>query len=629
MCGIAGYIEKTSRPGVLDAMLARIAHRGPDGDGQWTTTHGPWQVHLGHRRLAIIDLEGGKQPLANEDGSVQITFNGEIYNFQSLHERLVAQGHRFATRSDTEAIVHHFEQNGVAGIGALNGMYAFGIWSSPDGTLTLARDRVGIKPLYYAQLPEGGIAFASEMGALLEHPLVSRRLSSDGLLSLMFSDYAHPPFSMLEGVHKLVPGHLVVWQDGRLQHPTAHWRAADVPLGPEVMPTPELAQDLWERTADAVKRQMISDVEVGVLLSGGLDSSVVATLASKVNTGALHTFSIAFTEKSFDESNYARMVAQRIGATHVEETLSEDNLLDVVERALAMLDEPLADPAFLPQYLLCQLAARHVKVVLGGDGGDELWAGYPTYQAHVVSPLYGMVPARVRQRLVEAAIARLPVADRYSSLEWKLKRFALRWDSDPVRRHLRWMSNTDLGPLASALPFSQNVLPPTLRQPWPVGRDQLNDILQLDLCTYLPGSVLTKVDRASMAHSLEVRPPLLDNELLDYALALPSSVKLRRLHTKHLLKKAARGHVPDDIIDRPKKGFGIPLRKWLRGPLRGSLEAIMDQSPAWDTGLMDRNVFASWLRLHVDGSLDASKPLWALMVLDRWMRRFNITHTAR
>jgi asparagine synthase (glutamine-hydrolysing) len=628
MCGIAGVIEKNARPQLLDAMLSRLSHRGPDGDGRWQGKLGEWTVSLGHRRLSIIDLEGGRQPLGNEDGSVQITFNGEIYNFPRMREQLLARGHHFTTRSDTEVIVHHFEDTGAAGLRDLNGMFAVGLWSQKDGSLTLARDRVGIKPLYWAPLPDGGIVFASEMSAVLEHPDIARRVDPNGLLSFFFADYVHPPHTMLQGVNKLAPGHVLTWRNGSITQPAPMWRLTDVYSTPGHAPVPQLAADLWRRTGDAVKRQMVSDVEVGVLLSGGLDSSVVAALASKVNTGALHTFSIAFEEKTFDESSYARMVANRLGTTHTEETLSEHNVIDVVERALAQLDEPLADPAFLPQYLLCELAARHVKVVLGGDGGDELWAGYPTYQAHLASPVYGAIPRLMREHLVEAAIARLPVADRYSSLEWKLKRFALRWDEDPVRRHLRWMSSTDLEPLSRALPFSRTMLPATLATPWPTDADPLNRILKLDFCTYMSGSVLTKVDRASMAHSLEVRPPLLDNELVDFAFGLPSSVKLHGLTTKYLLKQAARGHVPDAVIDRPKKGFGIPLRKWLRGPLRPSLEGVVKASPVWDLGLLDRGVFSTWLSRHVEGTEDCSKPLWALLVLDRWARRFNVRHGA-
>lgn len=624
MCGIAGYIQKQPDHATLDAMLKRMVHRGPDGEGTWHGNREGWHVALGHRRLSIIDLEGGKQPLGNEDGSVQITFNGEIYNFQALRERLETRGHRFATRSDTEVIVHHHEERGVAGLRDLNGMFAVGLWTAADGTLVLARDRIGIKPLYWAPLPDGGIVFASEMSAVLTHPAVGRRLCSDGLLSCFFSDYVHPPFTMVQGIYKLPPGHYLTWKDGRVSEPTRFWHVDEVHGGEARGDVRTLAVQLWDRIGQAVKRQMVADVPVGVLLSGGLDSSIVATHAREFTSEPLRTFSIAFEEKSFDESSYARVLAKRIGSQHVEETLSERNLVDVVDQALGKLDEPLADPAFLPQYLLSQLAARHVKVVLGGDGGDELWAGYPTYQAHRAAPLYAAMPRPLRQRVIPMVARSLPVQDRYASLEWKIKRFALRWDDDPVRRHLRWMSSTDVGPLGQALPFSVGRQPPTLRENRTRDADALNGILKLDLTTYLPGSVLTKVDRASMAHSLEVRPPLLDNEMVDYSFSMPSHYKLRWLRTKFLLKEAARGHVPDEIIDRPKKGFGIPLRKWLRGPMRPLLDQIVQQSPLWDTGLMDCSVFRTWTEEHVAGVMDHSKALWVLLVTDRWMRREGI-----
>ncbi|MBI5498548.1 MAG: asparagine synthase (glutamine-hydrolyzing) [Deltaproteobacteria bacterium] len=620
MCGITGFIQKSPDTSALDEMLARIAHRGPDGHGRWVGRHGEWTVALGHRRLSIIDVEGGRQPLANEDSSVQITFNGEVYNFRELRERLVPR-HRFTTRSDTEVIVHLYEEDGAAAIPQLNGMFALGLWKQADGSLLLARDRVGIKPLYWARLPDGGLAFSSELWSLLAHPGVPRSISADGVLGYFFSDYLHPPGTILESVHKLPPGHTLRWQDGALSGPTRYWSVEDLSAVPTTETPARLAARLWDLTGEAVQRQMVSDVPVGVLLSGGLDSSLVAVHAGRASPEPLRTFSIAFEERSFDESSYARIIARQMRSIHVEETLSEKNLIDVVERALAQLDEPLADPAYLPQYLLSELAARHVKVVLGGDGGDELWAGYPTYQAHAVSPLYAALPHRIRRSAVERVIRRLPVQDRYSSLEWKLKRFALRFDDEPIRRHLRWMSATDLPNLWRALPSLDGRLPATLRDVRAPDHDALNRILKLDFTTYMSGSVLTKVDRASMAHALEVRPPLLDNDVVDWSFRTPSSLKLHRLQTKHLLKAAARGHVPDAIIDRPKKGFGIPLRTWLRGGLRPTLEGVLRESPVWDLGLLDRAVFGDWVRTHVEGSADHSKGLWALLVLDRWTRK--------
>ena len=630
MCGIAGFIEDAPEPEALPRMLAQIAHRGPDGQGEWHGTSGPWQVALGHRRLAIIDLATGAQPMDNEDGSVVITFNGEIYNFQALRPPLERQGHQFKTRSDTETIVHQFEQHGVEGVAALSGMFAFAIWDARAGRLTLARDRVGIKPLYYAELAGGGLVFASELSAVLAHGGVDGALSREGLASYFFSDYVHPPHTIVRGVKKLPPGHTLVWQRGQLEAPRAFWQVPATGAPPRDSDQ-ELARRLWREMDQAVESQLIADVPVGIFLSGGLDSSCIAALAAGRAPGRMKAFSIGFETATFDESAYARLVAGQLGVEHVVEMLREETLLEVLDPALDRLDEPLADPSYLPTYLLSRLAARHVKVVVGGDGGDELWGGYPTYRAHRYAALYGRLPRWFRERVVSPAIEHLPVDHRYQSLEWKLRRFANRFDDDRVRRHLRWMSSVDLPDLATAMGHADadadgkgtgaGIEPATLRAVLPGGDDWLNQILALDFTTYMPGSVLTKVDRASMAHGLEVRPPLLDNQLVDLAFSLPSGYKLRGQRGKYLLKRAAKGRIPDAVIDRPKKGFSIPLARWLAGPLRSRVESALAGSPLWDLGVLDRATFVAWQQQHQTRRQDRSKPLWALLVLDHWVRR--------
>lgn len=622
MCGIAGFISRARQPEVLDAMLARIAHRGPDGEGRWLGEQGGWHIHLGHRRLSIIDIEGGRQPMGNEDGRLQITYNGELYNFKDLRAAL-APRHHFATRSDTEVVVHHFEEHGAAGLSDLNGMFAFALWDGRSGALTLARDRPGIKPLYYAPLPDGGIAFASELWSLLRHPHIPKRISREGLLSYFFCDYALPPWSMVEGVKKLEPARSLTWRDGALSPSTPYWRLAPPPrasLGSEE----ELAEELWGRLRRAVERQMVADVPVGVFLSGGLDSSTVAELARECTPGRLRTFSIGFEMKSFDESDYARLVARHIGSDHTEEIAGERTLLESLDTVLESLDEPLADHSYLPTYLLSRLAARSVKVVLGGDGGDELWAGYPTYKAHAAARVYALMPRAVRDDLAPRLVAKLPVTTGYQALDFKIRRFVGRWDDAPLRRHFRWLSSIDLPDLPRALPFSRGALPPPLRVDYPPFRDPLNALLAVDFSSYMHASVLTKVDRASMAHSLEVRPPLLDNEHIDWAFSLPDHFKLRRATTKYLFKRAARPHLPPEIVDRPKRGFGIPLIAWLRGPLRGEIDRALDDSILWESDLLDRAVFRGMRDSHLAGAADASKPLWALIVLSRWIRREGI-----
>ena len=365
--------------------------------------------------------------------------------------------------------------------------------------------------------------------------------------------------------------------------------------------------------------QSHADVPVGIFLSGGLDSSSVAVLAAKHAKNRMKAFAIGFEDPTFDEVGYARQVASRIGVDFVTETLRERDLIDVAEDALAMLDEPLADASFLPTFLLSKLAAKHVKVVVGGDGGDELFGGYPTYKAHRYARIYRKFPSILRSRLIPRAVGMLPVRHRYQSLEWKLKRFTGRWDDDVAVLHQRWMSNVDLPDLARLLPKSHG-LPQTLRTDLPRYADEIERVMALDFSTYMSGSVLTKVDRAAMAHGLEVRPPILDNEMIDWAFSLPARFKVRNDTTKFLFKKAARGYVPNDIIDRPKKGFGVPIAAWLRTALKDRVEAIFASSPVWDTGFVDKHVFTTWKNEHMEGAVDRSKPLWSLFVLDRWMK---------
>jgi asparagine synthase (glutamine-hydrolysing) len=620
MCGIAGHIEKQPNPAALGRMLAGIAHRGPDGEGVWRGESGPWRVSLGHRRLAIIDLTSGAQPMGNADDSLVITYNGEVYNYLQLRPPLEQSGHRFKTSSDTEVIVHHFERHGEAGLRDLNGMFAFAIWDARNKRLVLARDRMGIKPLYYATLPDGGLVFASELAALLAHGGVDAELSVEGLASYFFSDYVHPPHTIVRRVHKLKPGHTVAWVDGRLEEPRPFW----LPSGP--MPAPsasdeELASQLWRRLEGAVDAQLIADVPVGIFLSGGIDSSCVATLAAQKAGSRMKAFSIGFENATFDESHYARLVAERLNVEHIVETLREQDLLDVVDLALDKLDEPMADPSLLPTFVLSRLAAKHVKVVVGGDGGDELWGGYPTYRAHVYAALYAHIPAWLRNEVVPRALEHLPIDDRYQSLEWKLRRFTERWDDDDVTRHLRWMSSIDRPELPMAIRGASGVTPATLTAALPATSDRLARLMLLDLVTYMPGSVLAKVDRASMAHGLEVRPPFLDNDIASWALSLPSTYKVRRDRGKFLLKLAAKGKLPDTVIERPKKGFGIPLAAWLRGPLEGRIADVIKQSPIWDADVLNQSVFQEKNREHQAKKRDHSKPLWALIVLDRWVRR--------
>jgi asparagine synthase (glutamine-hydrolysing) len=630
MCGIAGFVQRSSPDErSLSRMLDRIAHRGPDGQGQ--SLHraqgagDEWSVHLGHRRLAIIDLAGGAQPMSSADGNHTITFNGEIYNFQSLRSDLQQRGKVFHSRSDTEVLLEHLHAHGPAALHQINGMFAFAQWDATAQTLTLARDRAGIKPLYYASLPDGGLAFASELLALLAHPSIKADIDPHGLRSYFFRDYALSPITLVRNVFTLEPGHFMTWHDGRLTMPQPFWKLSDdVQRQHAQSPTHALApQELAHAVEQAVQSQLIADVPVGVFLSGGLDSSIVAAAARKHAGDGLTTFSIAFEDADFDESVYARLVAKHIGSRHVERRLSEKDLLDTLNPALSSLDEPMADPSILPTYVLSQLAAQSVKVALGGDGGDELWAGYPTYFAQRISAPYALLPASLRRAVIEPLIRALPVRHSYQSLEWKLKRLVLRWRTDAIERQQNWMSNIAADELSDAM--SSDATSPFA--PWPAQlgehntTDRINDLLALDFSTYMSGSVLTKVDRASMAHGLEVRPPLLDNTMIALAFAQPSSVKLHGSKGKWLLKQAALSSLPASIVHRKKKGFAIPLSRWIASSLGERIGAILRDSPAWDLNLLRRETFTRWHAEHRTGRVDRSRPLWALLVLDHWLRR--------
>jgi asparagine synthase (glutamine-hydrolysing) len=620
MCGIAGYISRRPLdPQIIQRMIDRIAHRGPDGTGVWNGEKNGWHIVLGHRRLAIIDVEGGKQPLSNEDGSVWITYNGEVYNFNPLKIELEKLGHRFATRCDTETIVHHYEQFGDARLSDLDGMFAFAIWDQNRGELLLARDRIGIKPLYYAALADDGIAFASELLALAAHPDVDRAIDPEGLASFFFCDYAHPPHTLIKGARKLQPRHFLKWTMQGLSKPQPFPRRAVEPVKQS-----DLVEQLMCKLDHAVASQLMSDVPLGVFLSGGIDSSLVTALAQKHVTQPLTTFSIGFDDPHFDESAHAELVAMFVGTKHVKQIYSENSLIELLDQSLDCLDEPIGDSSILPTYAVSKLAAQHVKVVLGGDGGDELWAGYPTYKAHRAARFYAAVPQFIHNGMIAPLVAKLPVQSGYQRFDWKAKRFFLRWDDEPGLRHLRWMSSIDLPDLRRALPTA-GALPSGLRQTLDAvpSSEDLNSILALDLMSYLPGSVLTKVDRASMAHGLEVRPPMLADALVDFAFSLPASTKLHRNTSKMLLKQVAARLLPEQIIKRRKKGFAIPLSRWLNGPLHQRLRDVIYSSEIWQLGLLDRPTFASWLSEHEDNQVDRSRPLWAALVLDHWYRRLR------
>jgi asparagine synthase (glutamine-hydrolysing) len=626
MCGISGFVgsplDLTTAAATVRAMCRAIRHRGPDDEGYYTES----AVALGNRRLSIIDVAGGHQPISNEDGSVWIVFNGEIYNFPTLRADLVARGHRFRTATDTETIVHLFEEYGPQAVEHLEGMFAFAIWDRQRKRLILARDRMGKKPLYYALIGRE-LVFGSELKALLQHPRVTREMSIPALARYLVHDYVPAPLTIFRGINKLEPGHILTYEDGAIRT-HRYWdlpAPSDRPAGSEH----DDAVRLLALLEESVRRRLISDVPLGAFLSGGIDSSAVTALMARNTTGRVKTFNIGFTEKSFDEAVHARRIAERLGTEHHEHVMTQRTVFDLIGRLGGLLDEPLADASILPTYLLSRFTRQHVTVALSGDGGDELFAGYPTYQAHQVAQLLHGTPRPILAG-ARALAERLPVSHANFSLDFKIRKFTAGLGYPLDLRHALWLGS-----------FTPADLPALLtREAWheaaagdvfsevrhharaAATRDWLGQALYLDAKLYLQDEVLVKVDRASMACSLEVRCPFLDTGVVEFASRLPRTRKLHGLTTKYLLKRSLRGILPDDLLRRPKKGFGVPLGFWIRGDLHDLFEETLESSRMARQGLFRPETISRLLAEHVAGRRDHRKTLWNLFVFQKWHENF-------
>jgi len=619
MCGICGLVagERDRGPDreAVARMSGRLVHRGPDDDGLFC--EGP--VALAARRLSIIDLAHGHQPIANEDDSCVVVQNGEIYNYRELKRELERAGHRFATDCDTEVLVHGYEEWGEAFVERLRGMFAIALWDKRRQRLLLARDRFGIKPLYYGEAG-GGLAFASELKAMLEQPGFSREIDPRAVAAYLAFNSIPAPLTIFKAARKLPPGHLLTWEGGEAAL-RRYARPGPPPAG-EVRSgsAAELAAELREVLDDSVRAHLVADVPVGVLLSGGVDSGGLAALASRHVDEPLRTFSIGFEEEGFNELSRARLVAERYGTDHHELVL-RPNAVELLPRLVEAFDEPFGDSSALPTYLVSELAVGEVKVALSGEGGDELFGGYYTYVADLLARRVGRLAALARP-LAEA----LPSRTDRVGFDYKAKRFARAAALPPLERHHGWKeifsteARAELaGPGASAwdpLDLYRERYAET------AGAEPLARMQDVDLGIYMADDLLVKTDRLSMAHSLELRVPFLDAAVAEFAFSLPTELKVRGFAKKRLLRKALEPLLPREILHGRKQGFSIPIATWLRGPLEPFAREVLAPGAVERQGLLDGAAVTPILDRHCSGQEDLSRQIWGLMALTLWFDRY-------
>jgi asparagine synthase (glutamine-hydrolysing) len=613
VCGIYGaFSTDAARPvqaDVLERMAQVLTHRGPDGEGRHVA--GPFG--MGMCRLSIIDLASGTQPISNEDGALWVVFNGEIYNYQALTADLVARGHRFATASDTEVLIHLYEEYGERCVVPLRGMFAFAIWDGPRRELFLARDRLGIKPLYYAATPEGFL-FGSELKALVQSPWLTPRLHRRGLAAYLQYGYVPDPLSILDGVAKVPPGHTLRVSSGRPAKPRRYWRASDhFKTGRTFASETAAAEELWDKLEDAVRFHMVSDVPVGAFLSGGVDSTAVVSIMARSSHRPIKTFSVGFREERYNELPHARQVAEACGTEH-HELLVEPNDLKILEELLAGFDEPFADSSAIPTYLVSRLARQYVKVVLSGDGGDELFAGYDRYVVDRRRRHLGFAGDLGLGAALRAVGTLLPVGGGKNTLyTLSLPR---------LQRYIHSISLFPRQALDAVLDGDGEVLRLDIATLADQDLDFLSRLQDLDLKTYLPGDILTKVDRMSMANSLEARVPLLDHPLVEFACSLPPDLRLRAGTTKYLLKHVLEGRVPAEVLTRAKQGFAVPLESWFSGSIPGFFrDELADTSHLVGVGIRRQEIGQILDRFEATRRRDYCDRLWALVVLNRAVRR--------
>jgi asparagine synthase (glutamine-hydrolysing) len=625
MCGISGFLAPPHErvdSDIIRRMTATLHHRGPDDEGYYI--NGP--VALGHRRLRIIDPETGRQPIPNENGAVWAILNGEIYNHVELRQALGQRGHRFTTRSDTEVIVHAWEDLGEECVAQLNGMFSLALWDAAREVLLLARDRMGEKPLYYTEL-DGWVIFGSEVRAILAHPRVGRELDPFSVSRYLTSGYVPDPHTILRGVHKLPPGHLLTVSSTKTRL-SRYW---DIPFRrAEQRDEAEWAEITWKALCTSVRRRLVADVPVGVFLSGGLDSSaVVAATAAVAPSRRLPTFSVGFTEATYDERPFAQEVARRFGTDHHTILFTATDALTLLPGLGPLLDEPLADPAFLPTLHLARQARAHAIVVLDGDGADELFCGYPTALAVTRAGLVHRLPAAVLDGVAKV-VNTLPRSTRYGSLDFLLRQFVRAAPYAPDIRTQTMMGGFTLSEQAELLSAAMRG---ACAQFNPFGdiadvmasaplHDLLDRLIYHHSKLYLAGQTLVKMDRATMAFGVEARAPYLDHEFVELACSIPSSLKLKGWTTKYLLKQMMAGQLPESIRHRRKQGFGVPLAQWLRDPLRPFLEEVLHPDRLRRIGLFSPGAVSRLVAGHLACKENHARALWNLLSFELWREAY-------
>ncbi|HVB75211.1 MAG TPA: asparagine synthase (glutamine-hydrolyzing) [Ktedonobacteraceae bacterium] len=619
MCGICGIYNTDSgepvSPELIDSMRQLIAHRGPDDSGVYLD--GP--VGLGFARLSIIDLSGGHQPMCNETGDIWLVFNGEIWNYKELRQTLIEKGHQFRTNSDTETIIHAYEEYGTDAMARLNGMFGLALWDGPRKRLLLARDRAGKKPLYYTRVDDN-VAFASEIKALLAHPRVRREPDAQALADFLSVRYVPGPATLFANIYKVLPGHWLLVENGQI-HEECYW---DFTFGEtERRPVEEYMQGIRQHVQRAVEERMIADVPVGAMLSGGVDSSIIVGIMSKLTSQPVQTFSVGFDEEGFSELPYAKLVADRFGTEHHELVVKSSDMSQYWPLLTWHRDEPVSEPSDLGVYLVSKLAKQYVKVVLSGEGGDELFAGYPKYLVDWMARYYRVLPAAMRDRMIAPLLDHLPYSMR------KVK-FTARSLSQPApQRWVNWFgvfngqSKEQL--LSERTRASVDLDSSRTFQRWLTNnpqRDDLSSMLYLDTKIWLPDNLLMKGDKMTMAASLEARIPLLDYKLVEYAASIPSNVKIKPFKAKYLFKRAFADLLPESILTRKKMGFNVPTGAWFREGQRSLITRLLLSERVRERGYLNDAFVAGLLRDHLEGKTNYQAQLFNLASLELWFRVF-------